>query len=76
MWHDMFVEQIPLAEKVIRTIAVYALLMVLFRLTRKSVGEWAGRKHPAEPGHVVLVRVWRLGRVVGDDRFAAADQDL
>jgi hypothetical protein len=35
MWHDMFVEQIPLAEKVIRTIGVYVLLMVLFRLTGK-----------------------------------------
>src|SRR6202171_5506733 len=35
MWHDLFVEQIPLAEKVIRTIGVYALLMVLFRLTGK-----------------------------------------
>ena len=44
--------------------------------TRKSDGEWAGRRHPAEPGHVVVVRVWRLGGVVGDDRFAAADEDL
>jgi hypothetical protein len=35
MWHNMFVEQIPLAEKVIRTVVVYALLMVLFRLTGK-----------------------------------------
>lgn len=35
MWHDMFVEQIPLAEKIIRTIGVYALLMLLFRLTGK-----------------------------------------
>ena len=35
MWHDLSVEQIPLAEKVIRTIGVYALLMVLFRLTGK-----------------------------------------
>jgi hypothetical protein len=34
-WHDMFIEQIPLAEKIIRTIVVYALLMVLFRLTGK-----------------------------------------
>jgi hypothetical protein len=33
MWRDLFVEQIPLAEKVIRTIGVYALLTVLFRLT-------------------------------------------
>jgi uncharacterized membrane protein YcaP (DUF421 family) len=35
MWHDLFVEQIPLAEKAIRTIGVYALLTVLFRLTGK-----------------------------------------
>ena len=28
MWHEMFVEQIPLAEKVIRTIVVYSRLMV------------------------------------------------
>jgi hypothetical protein len=35
MWHDMFVEQIPLAEKVIRTIVVYAVLMVLFGLPGK-----------------------------------------
>ena len=28
MWHDMFVGQIPLAEKVIRTIVVYSVLMV------------------------------------------------
>jgi hypothetical protein len=35
MWHDMFVEQLPLAEKVFRRIVVYALLMVLFRLTGK-----------------------------------------
>jgi uncharacterized membrane protein YcaP (DUF421 family) len=35
MWHDMFVEQIPLAEKILRTIIVYALIVVLFRLTGK-----------------------------------------
>ena len=35
MWHDMFVEQIPLVEKILRTIIVYALLAVLFRLTGK-----------------------------------------
>ncbi len=35
MWQDLLSEQIPLAEKVIRTVAVYALLMVLFRLTGK-----------------------------------------
>jgi uncharacterized membrane protein YcaP (DUF421 family) len=35
MWHDMFAEQLPAAEKVIRTVAVYALLAVLFRATGK-----------------------------------------
>ncbi len=33
MWHNMFVEQIPLAEKLLRTIIVYAVIAVLFRLT-------------------------------------------
>ena len=35
MWHAMFVEQIPFAEKVLRTVLVYALIAVLFRLTGK-----------------------------------------
>ena len=35
MWHAMFAEQIPLAEKVLRTVIVYALIAVLFRLTGK-----------------------------------------
>jgi uncharacterized membrane protein YcaP (DUF421 family) len=35
MWHAMFVEQIPYAEKVFRTVAVYALIALLFRLTGK-----------------------------------------
>ena len=35
MWHAMFVEQIPLIEKILRTVIVYALLAVLFRLTGK-----------------------------------------
>lgn len=35
MWASMFVEQIPLAEKILRTVLVYALLAVLFRLTGK-----------------------------------------
>ncbi len=35
MWHSMFVEQIPLAEKILRTIIVYALVAVIFRLTGK-----------------------------------------
>jgi uncharacterized membrane protein YcaP (DUF421 family) len=35
MWHAMFAEQIPLAEKILRTVLVYALITVLFRLTGK-----------------------------------------
>jgi hypothetical protein len=32
MWHDMFVVQIPIAEKVLRTVLVYATILVLLRL--------------------------------------------
>jgi hypothetical protein len=32
MWHAMFAGQIPLAEKILRTVIVYGLLAVLFRL--------------------------------------------
>lgn len=35
VWHAMFVEQIPLTEKILRTVIVYAVIAVLFRLTGK-----------------------------------------
>lgn len=35
MWHDIFVIQIPVLEKIIRTILVYATIVVLFRLAGK-----------------------------------------
>ena len=35
MWHAIFAEQIPFTEKILRTIIIYALLVVLFRLTGK-----------------------------------------
>jgi uncharacterized membrane protein YcaP (DUF421 family) len=35
VWHAMFVEQIPLAEKIVRTVITYVLIAVLFRLTGK-----------------------------------------
>jgi uncharacterized membrane protein YcaP (DUF421 family) len=35
MWHAMFVEQIPLVEKVLRTVLVYALIALLFRVAGK-----------------------------------------
>ena len=50
MRHDMFVEQITLAEKAIRTIMVYYRPMVLFRLT--------GNRGLAEGEHI---RLYRLG---------------
>ena len=35
MWHSMFVVQIPLLEKILRTVFVYATLVILFRLVGK-----------------------------------------
>jgi uncharacterized membrane protein YcaP (DUF421 family) len=35
MWHAMFAEQIPVAEKILRTVIVYAVIALLFRLTGK-----------------------------------------
>lgn len=35
MWHHMFVMQIPVAEKLLRTVLVYALVAVLIRATGK-----------------------------------------
>jgi len=35
MWRAMFVEQIPLTEKILRTVLVYALIAILFRVAGK-----------------------------------------
>jgi uncharacterized membrane protein YcaP (DUF421 family) len=35
MWHDMLSVQIPIVEKVLRTVAVYVLIVVLFRVGGK-----------------------------------------
>ncbi|WBP85489.1 DUF421 domain-containing protein [Kitasatospora cathayae] len=35
MWHDLVVVQIPIVEKILRTIAVYVLILLLFRLAGK-----------------------------------------
>lgn len=35
MWHDMFAQEIPFWEKVVRTVVVYALIAVLFRIAGK-----------------------------------------
>ena len=35
MWHSMFAVQVPIAEKILRTVLVYATILILFRLTGK-----------------------------------------
>lgn len=35
MWHDMFVQQIPFGEKIARTVLVYLLIAILFRIAGK-----------------------------------------
>ncbi|MCX4774390.1 DUF421 domain-containing protein [Streptomyces sp. NBC_01260] len=35
MWHDMFVVQVPIAEKVLRTVLVYVIIVALFRFSGK-----------------------------------------
>jgi uncharacterized membrane protein YcaP (DUF421 family) len=35
VWHSMFVVQIPILEKILRTVVVYATILILFRLTGK-----------------------------------------
>lgn len=35
MWHEIFVVQVPVAEKVIRTVLVYGTIAFLFRITGK-----------------------------------------
>ena len=39
MWHSLFADQIPFLEKVLRTVAVYALILVIFRMIgKRSIG--------------------------------------
>jgi uncharacterized membrane protein YcaP (DUF421 family) len=35
VWHSMFAVQIPIAEKILRTVLVYATILILFRLIGK-----------------------------------------
>jgi len=35
VWHDMFTQQIPFGEKILRTVLVYALIAILLRTTGK-----------------------------------------
>ena len=35
MWHSMFAVQVPILEKILRTVLVYATILILFRLAGK-----------------------------------------
>ena len=64
MWHSMFAEQIPAAEKIIRTVTVYALIALLFRV--------AGKRGMASMNTFDFVVIFLLSNVVqnaiiGDD---------
>jgi len=54
MWHAMFIEQIPFAEKILRTVLVYALIAVLFRLTGKRRA--VQHEHVRLRGHLPAVQ--------------------
>lgn len=56
MWHQMFVFQIPVLEKILRTIAVYALILLIFRL--------GGRRSMAQLSTMDLVVMFLLSNVV------------
>lgn len=56
MWHDMFVLQVPAFEKILRTVAVYALILLIFR--------WGGRRSMAQLSTMDLVVMLLLSNVV------------
>jgi len=54
MWHDMFAQQIPFAEKIIRTVLIYVLIAVLLRATGKRglAGALGGGMSPQRAAQV------------------------
>lgn len=56
MWQNMLIEQIPLAEKIIRTILVYAFLVLLFR--------WVGRRGLAAMNTFDFIVLFLLSNVL------------
>lgn len=56
MWHDIFVIQIPVLEKILRTVLVYATIVVLFRL--------AGKRGLASLNTLDFVVIFLLSNVV------------
>lgn len=56
MWHDVFVPQIPVLEKILRTVLVYATIVLLFRL--------AGKRGLASLNTLDFVVIFLLSNVV------------
>lgn len=56
MWHAIFVMQIPVAGKILRTVLVYAIILVLFRL--------AGKRGLANLNTLDFVVIFLLSNVV------------
>ncbi|MFJ8624831.1 DUF421 domain-containing protein [Kitasatospora sp. NPDC093550] len=67
MWNDLAVVQMPIIEKILRTVAVYALVLVLFRI--------AGKRGLAQLNTFDMVVVFLLSNVV-QNAVIGADNSL
>ncbi|MFF1405835.1 DUF421 domain-containing protein [Streptomyces sp. NPDC058294] len=67
MWHDMMTMGIPVAEKILRTLLVYLVILVLFRLT--------GKRGLASMNTLDLVVIFLLSNVV-QNAVIGEDQSL
>lgn len=56
MWHDMFTQEIPFLEKVFRTVIIYAVIAILFRV--------AGKRGLAALNNLDFVVMFLLANVV------------
>jgi uncharacterized membrane protein YcaP (DUF421 family) len=73
VWHSMFAVQIPIAKKILRTVLVYATILILFRL--------AGKRDLATPNTFDFVVLFLLSNVVqnaviGNDTGLLGDRKL
>ncbi len=67
MWHDLWSVQVPVAEKIIRTVLVYALLLLVFRV--------AGKRGLANLNTFDFVVIFLLSNVV-QNAIIGADNSL
>jgi uncharacterized membrane protein YcaP (DUF421 family) len=67
VWHDLWSVQVPIAEKIIRTVLVYALLLLVFRV--------AGKRGLANLNTFDFVVIFLLSNVV-QNAIIGADNSL